>query len=56
MATKHNIARTTRIVALDYPEIKYNTIIPGYIKIPLIDAHREIRTNALIKINDWTPI
>ncbi|KAH8818536.1 putative 3-oxoacyl-reductase FabG [Hyaloscypha sp. PMI_1271] len=26
MAAKHNIARITRIVALDYPEIKYNAI------------------------------
>jgi len=40
MAAKHNIARITRIVALDYPEIKYNAIVPGYIKIPLIDASR----------------
>jgi hypothetical protein len=44
------------MVALDYLEIKCNAIIAGYIKMPLADAPWEMRTNALIKVNDWTPI
>ncbi|KAE9372852.1 putative 3-oxoacyl-reductase FabG [Stipitochalara longipes BDJ] len=55
-AAKHGVAGITRTAALDYPEIKCNAIVPGYIKTPLTDAPGEMRTNALIKVNDWTPM
>jgi NAD(P)-dependent dehydrogenase (short-subunit alcohol dehydrogenase family) len=55
-AAKHGVAGLTRTAALDYPEVKCNAIVPGYIKTPLTDAPGEMRTNALIKVNDWTPV
>lgn len=55
-AAKHGVAGITRTAALDYPEIKCNAIAPGYIKTPLTDAPGPMRDNALVKVNDWTPM
>lgn len=55
-AAKHGVAGLTRTASLDYPEIKCNAIAPGYIKTPLTDAPGAMRDNALIKVNEWTPM
>lgn len=55
-AAKYGVAGITRTAALDYPEIKCNAIAPGYIKTSLTDAPGAMRDNALVKVNDWTPI
>ncbi|KAL1877870.1 hypothetical protein Daus18300_002223 [Diaporthe australafricana] len=55
-AAKHGVAGITRTASLDYPEVKCNCIAPGYIKTPLTDAPGAMRDNALIKVNDWTPM
>ncbi|KAK7700107.1 hypothetical protein SLS64_011125 [Diaporthe eres] len=55
-AAKHGVAGITRTAALDYPEIKCNAIAPGYIKTPLTDAPGAMRDNALVKVNEWTPM
>jgi NAD(P)-dependent dehydrogenase (short-subunit alcohol dehydrogenase family) len=55
-ASKHGVLGITRTAALDYPSVKINAIIPGYIKTPLVDAPGEMRNNALDKVNNWTPM
>lgn len=58
-AAKHGVAGVagvTRTASLDYPEVKCICIAPGYIKTPLTDAPGAMRDNALIKVNDWTPM
>lgn len=41
-------------MALDYPEVKCNAVIPCYTKTPLMSALGEMGTNALEKTNNWT--
>ncbi|KAI7775564.1 hypothetical protein LA080_006575 [Diaporthe eres] len=55
-AAKHGVAGITRTAALDYPEIKCNAIAPGYFKTPFTDAPGAMRDNALVKVNEWTPM
>jgi len=55
-AAKHGVAGITRSAALDHPEVKCNAVVPGYIETPLTSAPGEMRTNALDKVNNWTPM
>jgi NAD(P)-dependent dehydrogenase (short-subunit alcohol dehydrogenase family) len=55
-AAKHGVVGITKTMALDYPEVKCNAIIPGYILTPLTSAPGYMRTNALNKVENWTPM
>ncbi|CAM1509657.1 Fc.00g033960.m01.CDS01 [Cosmosporella sp. VM-42] len=55
-AAKHGVVGITQTAALDYPEVKSNAVVPGYIKTPLTSAPGEMQRNTLEKVNDWTPV
>lgn len=55
-AAKHGVLGLTRTSSLDHPQVKQNAVVPGWIKTPLTDAPGEMRTNALDKANNWTPL
>jgi 3-oxoacyl-[acyl-carrier protein] reductase len=46
----------TQTAALDYPEVKSNAVVPGYIKTPMTSAPGEMQRNSLEKVNTWTPM
>ncbi|KAM5352775.1 hypothetical protein ACJ41O_005497 [Fusarium nematophilum] len=55
-AAKHGVLGLTRTSSLDHTSVKQNAVVPGWIKTPLTDAPGEMRTNALDKANNWTPL
>ncbi|PNP38828.1 hypothetical protein TGAMA5MH_09051 [Trichoderma gamsii] len=55
-AAKHGVVGITQTAALDYPEVKSNAVVPGYIKTPLTSVPGEMQRNALEKVNNWTPM
>ena len=55
-AAGHGVVEITKTMGLDYPSVKCNAVFPSYIKTPLASAPREMRTNALEKINNWVPM
>jgi NAD(P)-dependent dehydrogenase (short-subunit alcohol dehydrogenase family) len=55
-AAKHGVVGITQTAALDYPEVKSNAVVPGYIQTPLTLAPGEMRRNALDKVENWTPV
>lgn len=55
-AAKHGVVGVTKSSALEHREIKSNAVVPGYIETPLTSVPGAMRTNALNKVNDWTPM
>ena len=55
-AAKHGVVGVTKTFSLDYPEVKINAVVPGYIETPLTLAPGYMRTNALDKVENWTPM